>query len=702
MGNKSSGGERVAWAIGTGGLSELNRPLLNAGQSAIQNLNAPAEEARKQTELLAKQQREMAERSANEKTAMDKELQDKMLKEQQGLEARTAKQRQAKLAAGAKGRSDTILTGPLGLTASGPKSGKTLLGAQLLSERQILDILNQELKNERSTFDSHWREISDYVLPRRARFTVSDVNKGERKNQKIIDSTATLAARTLRSGMMSGVTSPARPWFRLSVQDPDLAQFKPVETWLYDVSNRMTGIFLRTNLYNVLPVVYGDLGVFGTAAMVVEEDFDEVVRFYPFPIGSYCLANDHRLKVNVFQREFRMTVRQLVNKFGKLKDDGSGKPDWSVFSNQVRSLWESGNYEAWIDVIHIVKPNPDYDPRKTGPWYKKFVSYYYEDACFGGKIREEKFLRKAGYDYFPVLAPRWEISGEDVYGTSCPGMDSLGDIKQLQVGERRGAQAIEKMVNPPMTGPTSLKNTRASIAAGDITYVDARDQGSAFRPAHETNLRIDLLEGKQQQIRSRIQRSFYEDLFLMLATMDRANITATEIAERKEEKLLALGPVLEQLNQDLLDPLIDVTFDIMLKQGYIPEPPKELQGMDLKVEYVSVMAQAQKLVGINSIERFAGFAGQVASMKPDIWDKVNIEAVIDTYADMLSVPPTVLNDEEEVAAIRNERAQAAAQQQQVEQLAQVSASAKNLATAPMDQGSALDALVEQSNAGALV
>lgn len=559
--------------------------------------------------------------------------------------------------------------------------------------------MNQELKNERSSFDSHWREITDYVLPRRARFTVNDVNKGERKNQKIIDSTATLAARTLRSGMMSGVTSPARPWFRLSVQDPDLAQFKPVEEWLYSVSNRMTGIFLRTNLYNCLPVVYGDLGVIGTAAMCIEEDFDEVVRFYPFPIGSYCLANDHRLKVNVFQREFRMTVRQLVNKFGKLKNDGSGKPDWSVFSSQVRSLWEAGNYEAWVDVVHIVKPNPDYDSRRVGPMFKKYVSYYFEDAVMGGKLREDKFLRKAGYDYFPILAPRWEISGEDVYGTSCPGMDALGDIKQLQMGERRGAQAIEKMVNPPMTGPSSLKNAKASIAAGDITYVDARDTGSAFRPAHETNLRIDLLEGKQQQIRSRIQRSFYEDLFLMLATMDRANITATEIAERKEEKLLALGPVLEQLNQDLLDPLIDVTFDIMLKQGYVPEPPKELQGMDLKVEYVSVMAQAQKLVGIGSLERFAGFAGQVAAVKPDIWDKVNVESIIDVYADMLSVPPTVLNDEEEVDAVRAERAQAAQQQQQVEQLNQVSQSAKNLAGAPMNSDSALDAIIQEAQGG---
>lgn len=569
----------------------------------------------------------------------------------------------------------------------------------MLTKRQQLDILKTELENERSSFLSHWRELSDYILPRRARFTVTDVNKGERKNQKIIDSTATLAARTLRSGMMSGITSPARPWFRLSVQDTDLAEFPAVKEWLYQVSNRMTGVFLRSNLYNALPVVYGDLGVFGTSAMAVEEDFDSVVRFYPFAIGSYCLANDHKLRVTVFQREFRMTIRQLVEKFGKLEQNGSGKPDWNVFSSHVRNLWDSGNYEAWIDVMHIVRPNPEFDPKKTHPMYKKFASCYYEtgSSVTGRYDTESNFLREAGYDHFPILAPRWEITGEDVYGTSCPGMDSLGDIKQLQTGERRGAQALEKMVNPPMTGPSSLRNSRASIAAGDITYVDARDSNSMFRPAHETNLRLDMLEQKQAMIRQRIQRSFYEDLFLMLQSIDRSDITATEIAERKEEKLLAIGPVLEQLNQDLLDPVIDVTFAMMLKQGYIPEPPPEIQGQDLKVEYISIMAQAQKLVGVAGVERFAQFAGQLAGMKPDIWDKVNAEELVDIYGDMVSIPPSIINTADEVAAVREERAAAAQQQQQVEMANQASQAAKNLGQTPMDTGgSALDAMIQQS------
>jgi len=108
------------------------------------------------------------------------------------------------------------------------------------TKRQKYETLRGQLDLERSSFTAHWRDLSDYILPRRSRFTLSDVNRGERKNKNIIDSTATLAARTLRSGMMAGITSPARPWFRLTTPDPEMAEFGPVRGWLDQVQNRMT------------------------------------------------------------------------------------------------------------------------------------------------------------------------------------------------------------------------------------------------------------------------------------------------------------------------------------------------------------------------------------------------------------------------------------------------------------------------------
>ena len=583
---------------------------------------------------------------------------------------------------------------------------RMMADTKALNLRQKLELLRSQLDNERSTFTSHWRDLSDYILPRRGRFWITDANKGDRRNQKILDTTATMAARTLRSGMMSGVTSPARPWFRITLPDQDLAEKGAVKQWLDTVRTRISTSFLRSNLYNVLPILYGDLGTFGTGAMFVEEDFTgEVMRFYPFPIGSYMIAQDEKLKVNTFYREFRMTVRQVVNKFGK---DENGKIDWSKFSAHVKNQYDQGQLEAWVDVAHAVIPNMDWQEKKLESRYKKFLSIYYERGQLGSgnvyltDIDQNKYMSIKGYDYFPVLAPRWEVTGEDVYGTHCPGMVALGDIKQLQTGERKTLQAIEKTINPPMVGPTSMQNQSASLLPGDITYIDVREGMQGFRSAHEINFNIQGMEQKQEQVRYRIQRAFFEDLFLMLAQSDRRQITATEIEERHEEKLLALGPVLEQLNQDLLDPLIDIAFDMHVRQGLIPEPPPEIAGSELKIEYISVMAQAQKLVGVGNVERLAGFVGQAAQFSPDALDKLDLDQMIDVYGDMTSAPPSVIRTDEQVAAIRAQRQQQQQAMQQAEMMKQGASAAKDLSQAKLEEDNALSAVLGNPDAGNVV
>lgn len=575
-------------------------------------------------------------------------------------------------------------------------------------KRVRYDMLQAQLDGERSSFISHWRDLGDYILPRRPRFTLQDVNKGDRRNQKIIDSTATLAVRTLRSGMMAGITSPARPWFKLTTPDPDLAEFGPVKRWLDVVTQRQTNVYLRSNVYNCLPTVYGDIGVFGTGALFMEEDFDNVVRFYPIPVGSYWIANDDTLRVRVFMREYMYTVRQVVTKFSK-KDPITGKiMDWNNISDHVKTLWERGQYEHWIVIRHIVHPNEEYDASRILSRYKKYASCYYEigvstsgKSNYIGDKDRDIYLRESGYDNFPVLVPRWEVTGEDAWATSCPGMDSLGDVKALQTMHKRKAQAVEKMVNPAMTGPSSLRNQKASILPGDITYVDVREGQQGFRPTHEVRPDVDKLLLDIQDHQERIRRAFYEDLFLMLAQSDRREITAREIEERHEEKLLALGPVLEQLNQDMLDPMVDNTFEFMEAQGLIPPPPKELQGTKLKVEYVSIMAQAQKLVGIASIERFAGFVASVAKQTGDtsVIDKVNVDQMIDVYGERLSVDSSIIRPDEEVEAVRQQRAKVQQAQVQGEVIERGAKAAKTLSETDMRKDSALNRILAQAEAG---
>lgn len=188
----------------------------------------------------------------------------------------------------------------------------------------------------------------------------------------------------------------------------------------------------------------------------------------------------------------------------------------------------------------------------------------------------------------------------------------------------------------------------------------------------------------------------------MLANSDRRQITAREIDERHEEKLLALGPVLEQLNQDLLDPLIDITYIIMERQGLIPEPPEELQGMDLRVEYISIMAQAQKLAGIASIERFAGFGQGLLAVNPEAADKIDFDQMIDVYADRLSLQPGIVRPDEQVAAMRKGRAEAQAKAQAVQDIQMGAAAAKDLGAVNMEEDNGMTRLLQNANAGSLV
>jgi hypothetical protein len=560
------------------------------------------------------------------------------------------------------------------------------------SRNRMLQLWTQ-LENERSTWESHWRELADFILPRRVQFNLTDRNKGDKRNQKIINNSATIAARTLRSGMMAGVTSPARPWFRLTTYDPALAKNKAVAVWLHDVTRLMNTVMTRSNLYNTLPVGYGDLGVFGTMSMSVMPDQDKILRCQTFPIGSYGISVSGRGLVDVFVREMEMTVRQVVQKFAG-RNPRSGTYDFSNISHTVRNLWMQDNFEAPVPVMHFVMPNDMYDPNALDAKYKKYRSCYFESAGV-----HDKLLSEGGFGEFPILCARWDVLGEDTYGSS-PGMDALGDVKALQTLEKRKAQAVEKMVNPPMTGPSSLRSQKATLLPGDITYVDVREGQQGFRPAHEVRFSIRDASEEVLAHQQRISRAFYEDLFLMLTMSDRREITAREIQERHEEKLLMLGPVLERLNDELLDPLIDRTFSIMLDVGMIPEPPEELQDLPLKVEYLSIMAQAQKLIATGGIERFATFARSVGEVYPPAFDKVNVDNLLDEYAEMLGTSPYIVRSNEEVAEIRDQRAKAEQQAANADRLKKLAEAGRAAAGTQLGNNSVLDRLAS-ADAGAV-
>lgn len=574
--------------------------------------------------------------------------------------------------------------------------------------RQRYDRMIEAMKNERSSFEPSWKETNDLICPRRARFFASDVNKGDRRNRNIIDSTATLAWRTLKAGMMSGITSPSQEWRKLVTADPELSEYGPVKKWLEDVNTRMSSLFSLSNYYSMMPPTYGDMSVFATGGLWMEEDLNTCSKFMSLPVGSYWIANDEDGNVRVCAFRRRFTVRQIVLKFGNV-DFKTGKVDWTNISSFVKRLWEKGEYEVLIDVNHVTHFNHEYNADAFDPKYKKFRSCYYEtgnaanytSADYGRDI-EDKYLRESGYDHFPGLFPRWGITGEDVYGTECPGFDAIGDVKQLQHGERKAAKAIDKMVDPPMQGPSELRNQKATILPGDLTYVDVREGMQGFKPTHEVNFRLDYHEAKQEACRQRIKRCFYEDMFLMLSNnvAQETERTAREIAERHEEKFSVIGPMLLQM-KDFLDQLVDNQFDFMSTQGYLPTPPEELSGMPLKVEYISPLFQAQKLVGIDNLERFTNYVLNIATMTKDPGSirKVNFSKAIDTYADRLSIEANIVRSDEEVQQLVEADQQAQAQAQAAENAAKAAGAARDLSQAQLTEDSALKRIVEGAGRG---
>lgn len=541
-----------------------------------------------------------------------------------------------------------------------------------MPERSLYDHLNQQLgalRQERSSFISHYQDLSRNVQPRRGRFLTTERNRGEASRHErntIINSHGTQALRTARAGMLSGVMSPARPWFALETPDPELMEFLPVKVWLSKVETIMRAVFNASNLYNMAPTMIEEMLLFGTGCMTHVDDFDDVARFYTHTAGSYMLAQDEDYKINTIGREYEATTEQLVRKYGL-----------GNVSTGVKNAYDSGAYHKWWPVAHIIEPNPDYSKENPISQRKRWRSIYFEPSC----AEKDKFLRKSGFDGFPAYCPRWEVTGEDIYATNCPGMTALGDIKALQILEKRKAQAIDKQVNPPLKGPASLRNVPVSSLPGGLTIYD-QGQGEGLSPVYEvkTNLQDVLMDIDKHE--KRIDRAFYVDMFLAISNMDGIQPrNEFELSQRNQERLLQIGPALEQFHGEFLNRLIDRTFDQLVKANVLPPPPQELQGSPLKVTYISTLAMAQRAVATGGIDRLSAFVGGLAKIGYEgALDKFDADQAIDEYANVIGVPPRLVVPDDIVAQRRAERQK----QQQAMMAAEMAQSAANTAKMASD------------------
>lgn len=557
-----------------------------------------------------------------------------------------------------------------------------------LKEAQRVSAKGEQLKQDRdSKWLPKWKNQRDYLSPSEGQFEGDEVNDGKRRDQKMNNKRPIRSAQTLAAGMASGMASQARPWFNLEAPT-GVPRNSNVLRWLFEVQESMRNVLAKSNLYNILPQLFHSQGVYGTGCMAALPDEQDVVRFYHYPIGTYALDTSARGVVDTFYREYTMTARQMEQQFGK-----------DSLKQNTQQMAEKGSLLA-ITVCHLIEPNPDADMTRADNLSMPWRSTYWEKGSNDGLV-----LRQSGFQTFPVMAPRWDVNGVNVYGNG-PGDVALGKSRELQLLEADKLRIVQQLARPAVTAPLSMRGMAANLVPGGTVWVPDQLVGQSFQPAYVPDpSALPNVRAEIDQCERAVAEAYFEDLFLLISQAD-GQMTATEVIQRKEEKMLMLGPVVERNNDELFDPLMDQVFQIMVEQStprwmglvpgvpLIPPPPEELAGVPLTVEYISILAQAQKAIAAGTIERSLQFTGlMIQSGFPEAADSINPDAMQAAYYAAIGAPPTILRDAEQVAGIRQARAEQQQQQMMAEQGMAMAQGAKTLAETPTEGDTALTAML---------
>jgi len=543
----------------------------------------------------------------------------------------------------------------------------------------------ESLRNYRLPWWQHWSALADMFLPRRYRYfiTPNNYNRGNQLNQSIVDETGVLAARTLATGLLANLTSPTKQWFRLGIAGFDHKDDGDVQRWLAECTSRMLTVYAQSNLYTALGTAYHDNAVFGSSALIQYEDPDQVVHFFSPCLGEFFFGLNAKLAVDTLYREYTYTVRDTVKEFGL-----------ENCSESTKGLYRSGgsSLDTEIVVCHAIEPNDTVYQNGESKGLALSSSFPYRECYWeqASPTNSGQCLRIAGFREKPFVGLRWDVTSNDPYGRS-PGMDALPAVRQLQIEQRRKAEAIDKMVRPPMVASVSMRNEPASILPGSVTYT-ADPAASGFKPAFTVQPNIQELMEDLKEVQQRVRDIFFNSLFTGITDLETVR-TATEIDARVQEKLVLLGPVVERTENEGLDDIISRTFGIMSRRGLFPQPPAEIAGAPIEINYISILAEAQRAAATSAIERVFQFAGSLAGVVPQIMDNLDPDTAIEDYADLLNVPPQILRSLAQVNQIRAQRDAQLRQQQALQTGAAMAQGAKTLSDADVGGGqNALQAL----------
>ena len=495
------------------------------------------------------------------------------------------------------------------------------------------------LKSQRQNWESHWQEVADYMQPRKADVTKSR-SKGDKRTELIFDSSPLQAVELLGASLHGMLTNPSTPWFSLRFKEEDMENEDEAKEWLESATEVMYSAFNKSNFQQEIFELYHDLITFGTAAMFIEEDDEDLLKFSTRHINEIYIAENEKGKIDTVFRKFKLSARAAIQKFGEV-------------SANIATTAKKDPYEE-VEILHAVYPRADFNPKKQDKDNMPFESIYLEAGT-----GEE--LSVSGFREFPFVVPRYLKASHEIYGRS-PAMTALPDVKMLNEMSKTTIKSAQKQVDPPLLVPDDGFILPVRTVPGGLNFYRAgtRDRIEPLNIGANTPLGLNM----EEQRRNSIRNAFYVNQLMM---QNGPQMTATEVIQRNEEKMRLLGPVLGRLQSELLKPLIDRAFSILLRKNLFRPAPEFLSGKDIEIEYVSPLAKAQKSSELQSIMRAIEIMGSLSNVAP-VFDHINMDKLVRHLADIVGVPQKILKPQSELNA---ERQQAQAQQEQMQQMQQL-------------------------------
>lgn len=562
-------------------------------------------------------------------------------------------------------------------------------------EKAHCEYLRAQAKQKFQRVKESWIQNGRWALPHRT-IWLNNEEEGRRNNQHIVDATHIIALRSYVAGFLEGNTSASRYWARITHSDAELATYPENKEWLNAYQRRCFTNLANSNFYHAAGQFYYDFGVFNTGAYYIDE-LKSGLFFHNLDPGSYYCLNDGFGVADILIREFELTVKALVETYGTKRD---GKWDWSNFSSQVRKMYEDGNYQFKVGVVHTIIPNMHFRPEMAAAGSnRQWVSLTYEVGNAKGQYYQEgqelnfsEISNRIGGDTYlkvkfskrkPFIVGRSDAGGNFEYGLKGPTTDALGTIKSLNKKAIGKDIALDQMLKPTVQGPASLKKSYITNAPNAFIPLDPHSmQQGGLKAVNQVNPAIATLNQDVDDLRDQVNKIYYAD-YLLYLTRNPKTRTAREVDAVVQEQQLIIGPNLQSLNWTHNIPILDFIMDYTLDEDpYLPPAPDALQGEFLKTEMVSVFAQAQKAADLPAINQYVDMIMNVGQMNPQAFDKINLDKLADLYEDRLYLPPGLNKDQGQVDSQRKQQ-EAMAQRQQAmnETMPAMAAAAKDLSIA---------------------